>query len=288
MDQSIFAVIGGDARQAALANLLAAEGATVYCAGFEQMPHLLIGTASTDPLPAVLMSDIIILPMPATRDGVTLNAPLSQYRIALDREFCEALRGKTVFVGIAAPLRSVSSDYAKLNLLDYSANESFLVRNAQATAEGALAELIVHVPRTVCGSQILITGCGRITRSLAPMLRTLGAEVAVAARRPSDRAWVTSQGMEALTFPKAIRRAKDFEIVINTVPAPVIDHRFLDHLPSGAAIMDLASLPGGVDTEACQKRDIQAWRALGLPGQYAPLTAAKIIKDTVMLMLEEE
>ncbi|MBQ1554525.1 MAG: dipicolinate synthase, partial [Clostridia bacterium] len=92
MDQSIFAVIGGDARQAALANLLAAEGATVYCAGFEQMPHLLIGTASTDPRTAVLMSDIIILPMPATRDGVTLNAPLSQYRIALDREFYEALR----------------------------------------------------------------------------------------------------------------------------------------------------------------------------------------------------
>lgn len=287
MDKSIFAVVGGDARQAALANLLAGEGNTVYCAGFEQSPHLLTGTASTDPLTAVLMADTVILPMPPTRDGKTLNAPLSTYRVELDEEFCTALRGKVVLVGIAGKLREISPSYAKLNLFDYYANESFLLRNAQATAEGALAEIITNYPRTICGSRILVTGCGRITRFLAPMLRGLGASVAVAARSAKDGAWIQSQGMEWLSFNKAMRRAKEFDVIINTVPAPVIGEKFIDGVSDSALLMDLASLPGGINLETCEKRGIKAWRALGLPGKYSPATAAEIIKDTVMLILEE-
>lgn len=287
MDKSIFAVVGGDARQAVLANLLAGEGATVYCAGFELSPHLLTGTASTDPLTAVLMADTVILPMPPTRDGATLNAPLSTYRVALDEEFCAALRGKTVFVGMADKLRAISPDYARLALYDYSASETFLLRNAQATAEGALAELIINDPRTVCGRRVLLTGCGRITRFLAPMLRGLGAEVSIAARSPRDGAWICSQGMTWLTFGKAMRRVKDFDVIINTVPAPVIGQTWIDAAADHIIMMDLASLPGGIDLSACEKRGVKAWRALGLPGKYSPETAAEIIKDTVMLLLEE-
>lgn len=288
MDKSIFAVVGGDARQAALANMLAGDGITVYCAGFEQSPHLLTGTASTDPLTAVLMADTVILPMPPTRDGKTLNTPLSTYRIELDEEFCTALRGKVVFVGIAGKLREISPSYAKLNIFDYYANESFLVRNAQATAEGALAEIITNYPQTVCGSSILITGCGRITRFLAPMLRNLGGKVAVAARKSKDWAWIQAQGMDSFSFNKAMRRAKDFDIIINTVPAPIINEKFVDGVSDNAVLIDLASLPGGIDFEACERRGIKAWRALGLPGKYSPTTAAEIIKETVMLILEEE
>ena len=287
MDKSIFAVVGGDARQIALANMLAAEGITVYCAGFEHAAASLVGVASTDPLTAVLMAETVILPMPPTRDGETLNAPLSTYRIALNDEFCAALRGQVVFVGIASKLREVSPGYARLNLLDYYANESFLLRNAQATAEGALAEIITHYPRTVCGSRVLVTGCGRITRFLAPMLARLGANVTVAARKPTDRSWAVSVGLEALSFPKALRKTKEFGIVINTVPAPVIDAKWIDALSPDVLVIDLASLPGGVDWDACTRRQIKAIRALGLPGKYSPETAAEIVKETVMLILEE-
>lgn len=287
MDKSIFAVVGGDRRQIALANLLAAEGVPVYCAGFEQSPHLLTGTASTDPLTAVLMADTVILPMPPTRDGKTLNAPLSTYRVLLDDDFCAALRGKAVFVGIAGKLREISPGFAKLNLFDYYANESFLLRNAQATAEGALAEIIVNCPRTVCGNHILMTGCGRITRFLAPMLRNIGGDVTVAARKAKDLAWAESVGLHAVSFAKAARRAGEYGIIVNTVPAPVIDEKMIDAISEEALLIDLASLPGGIDFEACEKRGVKAIRALGLPGKYAPQTAAEIIKETVMLILEE-
>ncbi len=287
MDKSIFAVIGGDARNAALANMLAAEGITVYCSGFEHSPQLLTGVASTDPFTAVLMADTVILPMPPTVDGAVLNAPLSTYKITLDDEFCEALRGKVVLAGIAGKLKAVSDSYAKLNIFDYYANESFLLRNAQATAEGAAAELIVRYPRTICGSEILITGCGRISRFLAPLLRSFGGSVSIASRKAEDMAWTVSSGMKALSFTKAMRMAREFDIIVNTVPAMVINHSFVEGVSENAMLMDLASLPGGIDFEACEKKHVNAFRALGLPGKYSPLTAAEIIKDTIMLMLEE-
>lgn len=287
MDRSIFAVVGGDARQIALANMLAAEGITVYCSGFEHASQQLVGVASTDPITAVLMADVVILPMPPTRDGETLNAPMSTYRIDLDDEFCTALMGKAVFAGIAGKLRAVAPAYAQLDIYDYSASETFLLRNAQATAEGALAEIISHYPSTICGSSVLLTGCGRITGFLAPMLRSIGGKVSVAARRPSDRAKMEALGMEALTFGKAMRRSKEFDLIINTVPAPVIDKRFIDGLCPDAMVIELASAPGGIDLAACEKRDIQVVLSPGLPGKYSPLTAAEIIKDTVMSILEE-
>ena len=287
MDRSIFAVVGGDARQIVLANTLAAEGSTVYCSGFEHAAHQLVGVASTDPLTAVLMADIVILPMPPTWDGETLSAPLSTYRIELNDEFCSALVGKAVFVGMAEKLRAVSPAFAQLNLYDYGASEGFLLRNAQATAEGALAEIIAHYPGTVCGSRILITGCGRITSYLAPMLRALGGTVSVAARKPSDRAKIAALGMEAITFGRAARRVKEYGVIINTVPAMVLNSRFIDGMSPDALLVELASAPGGIDLAACDRRNIRVIQAPGLPGKYSPMTAAEIIKETVMSILEE-
>lgn len=287
MDQSVFAVVGGDFRQIALANMLASEGITVYCSGFEQASHRLVGVASTDPLTAVLMSDVVILPMPPTRDGVTLHAPLSTYRIELDEGFREVLSGKAVFAGIAGKLREVSPAYAMLNIYDYYASEAFLLRNAQATAEGALAEIIAHDPRTVCGSRMLLTGAGRITGFLAPMLRALGGTISVAARKPGERARMAAMGMEALTFGKAQRRARDFHVVVNTVPARVIDRNFIEALSHDVLLVELASSPGGIDTAYAVQKNIRMIQAPGLPGKYSPVTAAEIIKDTVMSILEE-
>ena len=230
MDRSIFAVVGGDARQIVLANTLAAEGSTVYCSGFEHAAHQLVGVASTDPLTAVLMADIVILPMPPTRDGETLSAPLSTYRIELNDEFCSALVGKAVFVGMAEKLRAVSPAFAQLNLYDYGASEGFLLRNAQATAEGALAEIIAHYPGTV---------------------------------------W------------------KEYGVIINTVPAMVLNSRFIDGMSPDALLVELASAPGGIDLAACDRRNIRVIQAPGLPGKYSPMTAAEIIKETVMSILEE-
>ena len=53
-------------------------------------------------------------------------------------------------------------------------------------------------------------------------------------------------------------------------------------------MIDLASLPGGVDFSAAQELGLESRAGTFLPGKTAPESAAEIIKQTVYTILEEE
>jgi hypothetical protein len=61
----------------------------------------------------------------------------------------------------------------------------------------------------------------------------------------------------------------------------------LNALSGGAVIIDLASLPGGVDKECAEKLGISVIHALALPGKYMPETSAKIIRACVRSFIKE-
>jgi dipicolinate synthase subunit A len=53
-----------------------------------------------------------------------------------------------------------------------------------------------------------------------------------------------------------------------------------------ALIIDLASMPGGVDDGFAASKSIKVIHALSLPGKTAPVTAGKNIADAVIRILE--
>jgi dipicolinate synthase subunit A len=78
-----------------------------------------------------------------------------------------------------------------------------------------------------------------------------------------------------------------YRLVINTVPALVLDRARLHDLDEGALVIDLASRPGGVDYTAAAELGVKALHALSLPGKVAPATSGKIIRDTIYHMWQE-
>ena len=66
------------------------------------------------------------------------------------------------------------------------------------------------------------------------------------------------------------------------IGAPVLARQDEDTL-----ILELASAPGGIDTESALRMHIRVVEALSLPGRVAPKTAAEYIKEAVYNMLEE-
>ena len=75
-----FGVIGGDKRQVAMAESIAGDGYTIYTAGMEQASFSpSVQKASLEE--TVQNSDFLILPLPATVDKKTLNAPFSEEEI---------------------------------------------------------------------------------------------------------------------------------------------------------------------------------------------------------------
>lgn len=228
----------------------------------------------------------MILPLPATIKNNYLNAPYSKEKIKIDDTFAQKIHGKKVFCGIAKKLILTSEIWKDIDLRDYSKREEFAVNNAVPTAEGALEIALHEFNGTINGSKCLIAGFGRIGKVLSKMLNAIGAKVTVSARKPEDLAWINLLGYEAILTSELAAR-DNFDIIFNTIPELIFDAQALAKTAQQSIIIDLASLPGGVDFEAAERLKIKAIRALALPGKVAPKASGEIIKNTIYNMIEE-
>lgn len=70
-------------------------------------------------------------------------------------------------------------------------------------------------------------------------------------------------------------------VLINTVPAPVITELIIRELPKDAYLLDIASKPGGVDFKSAKEYGIAAELLLGIPGRYAPMESACILARAI-------
>ena len=278
-----FGIIGGDRRQLYLARSLKEDGYDVSLAGFDRLAG---ACPSCGVEAAVSQSDAVILPLPSVAEDKSINAPFAENKIFLSDNVLDMLCTKPVF---AAMCRRLTDAYPKLkqaSIYDYAARDDFAVRNAVPTAEGALELAMREYEGTVFGSRSLVTGFGRIGKALSRRLLSLGSQVTVCARKPSDMAYIESMGCRALSFA-CLKATIGYDLIFNTVPAMIFDHVLLDNTGSNTLLIDLASLPGGIDLEYARGLGINSHRALGLPGKCAPKSAGEIIKKTVLSIIEE-
>ena len=284
----IFALCGGDGRQARLAGLLLADGHKVRTWALERAELPDGARPCQSAAEALEGADCLLLPMPVSARSGLLNAPLSDSSHCLGEVFAAAALGMLVCGGMPGAAAHAVAEGRGLKLRDYGAREELLTTNAVATAEGAIGVLLGETERTLWRSRVLVTGWGHVARALAPRLAALGAEVCVCARSPGARAWIAAEGLEALGLPELQDALPGCGIVINTVPAPMLTAARVAGMKPDALILDLASAPGGTDFEAARAFGIRALTAPGLPGKWSPQTAAEAVRDAVYNILEDE
>ncbi len=281
-----FAVIGGDLRSAYLAGLLAADGYKVITSGFDSTDLPPCVTGCTNPAQAVSLADCVILPLPITTDGSTINAPFSRMRITLD-QVLNALHQKQLLLGgQVSEVVEKEAESRGLVIHDYFQREELAVQNAVPTSEGAIQLAMEELPVTINGANCLITGYGRIGKTLSRLLILLGANVTVAARKFSDLSWAEAQGCASIEMSQ-LQNAGDFDVIFNTVPVMLFDKDILSGLNKNTLLIDLASRPCVVDFNAAADLQIKTIWALSLPGRVAPKSAGLIIKNTILNMIKE-
>lgn len=154
----------------------------------------------------------------------------------------------------------------------YYTDPVYVVQNAALTAEGAAELIMRRTDRSLTELSVLVAGYGRIGSLLADKLAWLGAAVTVAARRPASRACARTRGHQAVDINHI---SESFDVVVNTVPAPVLRGGY------GASLcLDLASAPGGWSD------DTAVVKAPGLPGLYAPVSGANVMAEAIYRVLE--
>ena len=277
-----FSVIGGDLRLSNLAGILARDSNEVNVFGMENSKDVIenkniIKCNTLEE--AIKKSDVIIGSIPFMKNNEEMYATFSDEKIKLNDLINKKHKDKTFIAG------SISND-AKTKLqssfgkvVDIMQQEELVVLNTIATAEGAIDVAIRNTDTTIHGSMIL--GFGRVAKEVANKFHGLSANVTCAARKKEDLAWIKAFGYKGVNINELGEDLNKFDIIINTVPHMIIDKEEMQYMKKNVLLIDLASSPGGINTEDAQKMDLKVVWALALPGKVAPVTSAEFIKQTI-------
>lgn len=277
-------LIGGDARMHTVARLLELHGAAVRCLALPAgAPH-----PTEDLFSATQGAEAIILPLPATRDGVYPTAQAGVTVPRLSSVFSRAEDECLLLGGMLSPSLLAMAAEAGLEAADYYQSEALLEKNAALTAEAAVAMAALDLPVSLAGTTVSIIGAGRIARRLTHLLRALSANVLLYARNPAARQEAALWGATVypITAGEVLRMPGGVRAVFCTVPAPIFDRAAVEALPCGIPFYDLGG--GGIDREAASACGIPLPPSAGLPGRFSPESAGEYLFDEIRSILLEK
>ncbi len=230
------------------------------------------------PADAIRNASLIVLGIPVSRDGICLNAPMTNARLKLTELLALLNPGQTVAMGMA-PVRFKEALRQKgCHCFEYQESDTFAISNALATAEGALAIALKEHPDTLFGARCAVLGFGRIGKQLCRLLLGVGAHVTVFARKESDLAYAVTLGCRAMPLNSLSELTDQFALIFNTVPVRLQE---FPHPDCRGLIIDLAPVYQASETP-------RLLRAPSLPVQYAPRSSGKLIYDCLVSHFSEE
>lgn len=243
-----------------------------------------LGTGSF-PLPAGEF-DAIVLPLPLTKDGETIFAPLSEQPIPFD-VIGKFLGAETViFAGGSSQKLAGICEKRSLCLVNYFAGETLTLQNAALTAEAACVLLSQSTDGALLGSKALITGYGRISRFLAERLRAFGCTPTIAARREVQRTQARLDGFSAVSIENIPESIPEFNYIANTAPAQIFTEEFFTKMRKDCVFAELATVSPEPARSLAEKYGVKYIFASGLPGKYFPKTAGEFIADEITRLLD--
>lgn len=261
---NIVYIYGNDKRQYYIAKMLNEYGYTTI-----NVPLSDYSENTSDYTAAEISdSEYLLLPVPVSEEIINSIAPF--------------VHSETYIMSGSLPKDFIEICEAEhAHLFNYMMVPEVAIRNAVATAEGAICEAIKAVPYTLQGSKSLVIGYGRCGSVLCDKLSALKSHVSVLTRSSSGKAHAEADGYNIFS-----KNYSDFDFIFNTAPAPVITRDIIDLLKDDCVIIDIASAPGGTDFEYCKKKGITALLCPGLPAKYSPKTSAGIIFYECIKFLE--
>lgn len=276
------AVLGGDERELILIPELVKLGAEVWVVGFDLSTNTLNGVRLSDLAAAVRGARIVILPMPGTDGEGVIRAVYSSSKLVLKEAHIQSVApGALILIGVAKEFLRTWARRYQVQLVEVAELDDVAIYNSISTAEGAIQIAMQELPITIHSSESFVLGFGRVGQTLARTLKGLGSKTTVVVRNAAAWASAYAQAHNVISFEQLHAHIGVADIIFNTVPALVLTESVLGHVKTGALIVDLATQPGGTDFRAADRLGIKAILAPGLPGKVAPLTAGRILAQTI-------
>lgn len=226
-------------------------------------------------------ADYVIAPIPFTRDGIRITGEMLECE-----ELIESLENKILFTGaIQDNIRNKMKNIKFYDLMDL---DEIAILNAIPTVEGAIFEAIKNSHITLSGANVLVLGYGRIGKVLCETLRGMNAKVYCEARKSKDIAFIDAMGYNSIHIDDLNSYLPKMDYIFNTIPVTILNKDNLKYINKECTIIDLASVPGGIDFEFAKKLDLNVVWALSLPSKVAPKSAAIYLKEKIDEIITKE
>ena len=262
MEENIV-LLAGDARARALLHLLQAKG--------KKAAHL-SACRSVEALKAeIANAGTLVLPVPLSRDGVHLSGS-GEACILLSDVLCALQKGQRGFGGGFSDAHRAAMEAAGATAVDFLKDESFVLKNAAFTAQGALRLLLEHTSEPLQNLPVLVTGFGKVGKATSALLKSVGCRVTVAARNEAQRTEARLSGCEAVTLSSLSAQTA---AVFNTVPARIFSAQALSQFAEGTLFLELASAPFGAEEKEVRALGLHHIPAAALPGKFVAAGCAK-------------
>ncbi len=273
-------LIGGDRRTLYLDRYFQEHNFHTYCFGVS-------APLDSEALQNALQMQYVplILPLPMSKDGESVSCPLIKENLPFDA-LLQLAAEHTVYGGL------IPEKFKKLCLrkgirtVDYY-DEDVILKNAALTVVGTMEILREHGVDFKKKPSIAVTGFGRVAQAIARELLSLDVVPTVAARRIEARFAAGKMGCKAIPLYDLRADASTFDVLLNTVPAPLFSAQELALTKPTVCIVDVASAPFGVDFDAARALGRTAVKAQSLPGKYTPQAAAEVIGEKLLGLILE-
>lgn len=283
------AIVGGDRRMLAAAEVLAARGAWVRVTGLVEDVRVpaVIRCIGIDEV--LVGATVVLLPVqPVGADGLVHTEPAVPALYLRPPQLDRVRPGTLFFAGVASSELKTELAARGHRLVEYRERDDFALYNSVPAAEGALAMAMAASPLTLSGSRSVVLGMGRTGGTLAGMLRGLASRVLAVSRVDVELARAFASGHDTAHWRELPAALETADFVFNTAPALVLTRERLALLPRHSVVIDLASAPGGTDFAAAAELGVRALLAPGLPGKTAPATAGRLVAEMVIRHLAGE
>ena len=197
--------------------------------------------------------------------------------VALDEEkLSEVADCGRVICGKCSDVVRNSASGRGIDVYEIMRDEKFLAVNSRLTAEGALMLMLEHSLISISDARVLVMGFGRMGAAVARLMNKLEISLDVATNGSSRPAYAFAERvvpLEGFDFAP-------YDVIINTVPYPIVKDSELLTMRETVVYIDLASSPA-VNLEYAKYLGLDADIYPALPAKVCPLGAARAMRDYI-------
>lgn len=195
-----------------------------------------------------------------------------------EKDICSLKKGSAVFGGNASIEAKKQMSVKGISYFNIMQDEKFTVKNTIPTALGCIAAVMDESQICINEMKILILGYGRVAKTLSKYLTGLDCKAYIYTVDVKEKALAE---VLAVGTENSLENIDKYDLIINTVPARLIDRHICDLICEDSLVYDLAS-GNHVDLEYLRGRGIRAIKASSLPGKVAPKSAGGYMEECIL------